>query len=94
MQLIEVMNYILTDPIILSDKINKPMNNSTKDIVEIKNPITSTFSVIRSQLLPILLSFESKNTHIEYPHKIFEIGEVVKKTFKKISSLKHMQQYF
>ena len=66
------------------------MNNSTKDIVE-KNPITSTFSVIRSQLLPILL-FESKNTHIEYPHKIFEIGS--SKKHSKISSLKHMQQYF
>ena len=89
MQLIEVMNYILTDPIILSDKINKPINNSTKDIVEIKNPITSTFSVIRSQLLPILLSFESKNTHIEYPHKIFEIGEVVKNIQKNLLTKTH-----
>ena len=89
MQLIEVMNYILTDPNILSDKINKPMNNSTKDIVEIKNPITSTFSVIRSQLLPILLSFESKNTHIEYPHKIFEIGEVVKNIQKNLLTKTH-----
>jgi phenylalanyl-tRNA synthetase beta chain len=57
--------------------------------VEIKNPITSTFSVIRSQLLPILLSFESKNTHIEYPHKIFEIGEVVKNIQKNLLTKTH-----
>ena len=30
------------------------------------------------------LSFESKNTHIEYPHKIFEIGEVVKNIQKNL----------
>src|SRR3989344_4134886 len=45
--------------------------------VEIKSPLSETYSAVRSWILPILLECLSKNKHVEYPQKIFEQGEVV-----------------
>lgn len=50
-----------------------------KDVVRIRNPVSSEYSCLRSSLLPPLLEVLSENTHEVYPQKIFEVGEVVVK---------------
>ncbi len=47
-----------------------------RDILEITNPMTDRFSVLRSWILPFLLRVESASAKTFYPHCIFEIGEV------------------
>ncbi|MCX8175795.1 MAG: phenylalanine--tRNA ligase subunit beta [Candidatus Bathyarchaeota archaeon] len=71
----EIANYVLTS------KENQIYRMNLKDedlkIVEILNPKTLEFSVVRGWLLPGLLSFLSYNTHVDYPQKIFECMDVV-----------------
>jgi phenylalanyl-tRNA synthetase beta chain len=69
----EFMTYILTS----GDKLFSKMNRIQKDVIEVENVMSDTFSVLRPSLLPILLEVESKNMRVEFPHKIFEEGEVV-----------------
>src|SRR3989338_3267725 len=45
--------------------------------LRISNPVSGAYTVIRSRLLPNILEFLAKNTHHEYPQKIFEVGRVV-----------------
>ncbi len=47
-------------------------------LVEIENPQSEEYSVLRSWLIPILLDVLSKNKHNEYPQKIFESGTIFK----------------
>ena len=70
---IEVLNYIMTSGLTNSEK----MKVSAAKTVEIANPISLDFGVLRSWLLPGLLDFLSSNKHVPYPQKIFECGDVV-----------------
>lgn len=45
-------------------------------IVEIENPMTERFSLLRSWLIPSLLRVEGASSKAFYPHRIFEAGEV------------------
>ncbi len=69
----EFITYILTGKDKLFDKMNRPEG----DVVEVANVMSDTYSVLRPTLLPVLLEIESKNLRVEFPHKIFEEGEVV-----------------
>jgi len=69
----EVANYVLTS---MENQVFK-MGLEKLDLVELLNPKTSEFSVVRRWLLPGLLGFLSANVHVEYPQKIFECGDVV-----------------
>lgn len=82
----EVMTYIL----------NSKENQLTKmrldeEIVEIGNPMTETYGVVRKSILPILLEIESKNPRAEYPHRIFETGETaeINRALAEYSETKH-----
>jgi len=46
-------------------------------IVEIANPMSDRFCVLRSWILPALLRVEAASSKAFYPHRIFEVGEVV-----------------
>ena len=72
MEYSEVLNYIMTSPELLSDKMlrNRPM-------ITTGNPKSLSYSVLRNSLLPILLDFASQNQHADYPQKIFEVGDIV-----------------
>ena len=50
---------------------------SGEEFVEIGNPVSSEYHALRATLLPNLLEVLSQNTHVEYPQRIFEVGEVV-----------------
>ncbi len=69
----EILSYILTNR---SNLIEKMGAESTK-FIEIDKPVSKTWSVFRTWLLPSLMEFLSSNTSNEYPQNIFEIGEVV-----------------
>ncbi|MFW9974127.1 MAG: phenylalanine--tRNA ligase subunit beta [Candidatus Thorarchaeota archaeon] len=68
----EVLNYIMSSPDLLNEKMlrNRPL-------VVTGNPKSRNYSVLRNSLLPILLDFISQNQHADYPQKIFEVGDVV-----------------
>jgi phenylalanyl-tRNA synthetase beta chain len=67
----EVLNYIMSSPELLNDRMlrNRP-------IVTTENPKSRNYSVLRNSLLPILLDFTSQNQHEDYPQKIFEVGDI------------------
>jgi phenylalanyl-tRNA synthetase beta chain len=67
----EVLNYIMTSPELLNDKMLRD-----RSIITTGNPKSRNYSVLRNSLLPILLDFTSQNQHADYPQKIFEVGDV------------------
>lgn len=50
-------------------------------VVEVANFMSSTYSCVRSWILPILLDVLSKNKHVDYPQKLFEQGVVTNRDF-------------
>ncbi|MFX1517920.1 MAG: phenylalanine--tRNA ligase subunit beta [Promethearchaeota archaeon] len=83
----EVLSFSLTDP----EKLSTLMGHKSEilsSFVQVANPVSSTYSVMRNRLFPGLLDFLARNTHNEYPQYLFEVGEVVrleKKSVKTIS---------
>jgi phenylalanyl-tRNA synthetase beta chain len=69
---LEVMNYIMTSPELLDDKMNRK-----RPMVITSNPKSRNYSVLRNSLLPVLLDFASKNQHSDYPQKLFEVGDII-----------------
>ena len=67
----EIMNYIMTSPETLNDKMLR-----SETIVTTENPKSRNYSVLRNSLLPVLLDFASLNQHADYPQKIFEVGDI------------------
>ena len=46
------------------------------DVLEISNPMTESFDVVRNSIIPNLLASEAASAHAVYPHKIFEVGKI------------------
>ena len=55
------------------------MCSDQKEIVEIENPMSESFSAVRNWLTPLMLGVFGKNKHVEYPQRIFEQGIVTVK---------------
>jgi phenylalanyl-tRNA synthetase beta chain len=52
--------------------------SATPDVpVAIGNPMTAEYEVVRNTLLPGLLEVEGSSAHAVYPHRLFEVGEVL-----------------
>ncbi|MHA2253586.1 MAG: phenylalanine--tRNA ligase subunit beta [Candidatus Kariarchaeaceae archaeon] len=73
--LIETLNYTLTDQETLSENIGRSNDWVDSNCVEISNPVSRKRSIVRPELLPGLIRFAARNTHVEYPQRIFETGE-------------------
>jgi len=69
----EVMGYTLSN----KENLFRKMNLPETQIASIENAVSSNWSVFRCSLIPGLLETLTKNQHVEYPHKIYEIGTVV-----------------
>ena len=69
----EITTFMLTNKNNLFEKMNLTEDN----IVEILNPVSSNWSALRNWLTPSLVKFLSKNTKVDYPQRIFELGQVV-----------------
>ena len=70
----EISTFILNN----KDNLFKRMNLAEEQIVEIANPVSSNWSVLRNWLLPSVMEFLSRNTKVEYPQKVFEMGQCVR----------------
>jgi phenylalanyl-tRNA synthetase beta chain len=66
----EIMSPILSNRKDLHEK-----TLSTNKLIEIDNQMSETYSAVRDSVLSSLLNIISKNSHVEYPQKIFEVGE-------------------
>ncbi len=72
----EILSFTLTSP----EKLTKYMGHTDSILfqcVEVSNPVSLNYSVMRNRLIPGLYDFFSKNTHNEYPQYLFEVGEIV-----------------
>ncbi len=69
----EILSFSMSTPVKLFDMMNLKRGR----VVEVSNPRTSTYTCLRGWLIPSLMEFLSHNTHVEYPQKIFEVGECV-----------------
>ena len=48
-------------------------------VIEIANPMTESYDVVRNSVIPNLLASEAVSAHAAYPHRIFEVGKVAVK---------------
>lgn len=69
----EILTYMMTAPEVLFTK----MNVDAQRVVEIANPRLLSMTCLRNWLIPSLMEFLSRNTHVEYPQKVFEVGYCV-----------------
>ena len=69
----EVMTFVMTSPQILFEKTGV----QAEDVVEVENPVSMEYSVLRNRLLPGILNLLSYNKHVSYPQRVFECGDVV-----------------
>ncbi len=61
------------------DDFVEKMGIDGTDTIEIANPMTENYQVVRNSVLPNLLNSTSVSRNAPYPHKIFEIGNTVSK---------------
>jgi phenylalanyl-tRNA synthetase beta chain len=69
----QILSPVLTN----KENLFKKMDLNEEKVIEIENPVSASWNVMRNWLLPSLMEFLSNNLHVEYPQKIFEIGDVV-----------------
>jgi len=67
----EILTFIMTTP----EDLYGRMNQERAAAVEITNPKIATMTALRSWLLPSLMGFLANNRHVEYPQKLFEVGD-------------------
>jgi phenylalanyl-tRNA synthetase beta chain len=68
----EVLNFVFTN----KDNLFRKMNSREENVIEVENPVSFTYSVLRNKLIPSLMEFFSQNTTKEFHQVIFEVGEV------------------
>jgi len=69
----QVMSYTLTNKANLFSK----MKLKEESVIELENPVSSSWNVFRNWMLPCVVDFLSSNAHVDYPQNVFEIGDVV-----------------
>lgn len=69
----EIMTFSLTN----KENLFVKMNIAEEKVCEIANPVSSSWTALRNWLIPSLLEFLSRNKHVDFPQKIFEVGDVV-----------------
>lgn len=75
LRLVEVLNYSLLDKNSVTHKIERSEDWIKHNGIELSNPVSKARDILRPELLPGLIRFASRNTHVEYPQRIFETGE-------------------
>ena len=67
----EIMSNILCSREELEDTLSPD-----EKLVEVANPMSLAYSVVRNRVVPSILSVETASSKAFYPHRIFEVGEV------------------
>ncbi len=68
---------VLTFSLINKENLFSKMNMKEGEVCEIANPVSANWNAIRSWLLPSIMDFLKSNLHVEYPQRVFEVGEVI-----------------
>ena len=71
---LEVMPFTLTNEDVLYKRMQRP---ETKGVLHVMHPISIENTVVRTELLPLLLEFLTLNRHRELPQRLFTVGDVV-----------------
>jgi len=71
----EILSNILTS----IEKDTTDLGRPSDTTVEIDNPVSRQYGVVRSTLLSFLLSSETQSSRFPYPHRLFEVGEALEK---------------
>jgi len=83
---LEVIPFTLTNERVLFGQMQRPPRPSA---LHVKYPISEEHTVIRTDILPLLLETLQANRHRELPQRVFAIGDVVegKETFQKVAAV-------
>jgi len=83
---LEVMPFTLTSEEIQYRKMARPEPAGTLHIL---HPITIDNTVVRTDLIPLLLEFLTMNKHRELPQRLFSVGDVVEncRTYQKTAAV-------
>ena len=71
---LEVMPFTLTNEDVLYRKMQRPEHPG---VLRVMHPISIENTVVRTDLLPLLLEFLTLNRHRELPQRLFTVGDVV-----------------
>jgi phenylalanyl-tRNA synthetase beta chain len=71
---LEVMPFTLTNEDVLYKRMQR---EETKGVLHVMHPISIENTVVRTELLPLLLEFLTINRHRELPQRLFTVGDVV-----------------
>jgi phenylalanyl-tRNA synthetase beta chain len=71
---LEVMPFTLTSEDVLYKKMQR---DEKKGVLHVMHPISIENTVVRTELLPLLLEFLTLNRHRELPQRLFTVGDVV-----------------
>jgi phenylalanyl-tRNA synthetase beta chain len=71
---LEVMPFTLTSEDVLYSKMQR---EEKKGVLRVMHPISIENTVVRTELLPLLLEFLTLNRHRELPQRLFTVGDVV-----------------
>ena len=69
----EIISFNLTN----KENLFKKMNTPEEKVCEILNPVSNNWTTLRNWLLPSMIEFLTNNMHIDYPQKIFEVGDCI-----------------
>ena len=71
---LEVMPFTLTSEDVLYRKMQR---QEKEGVLHVMHPISVENTVVRTELLPLLLEFLALNRHRELPQRLFSVGDVV-----------------
>jgi phenylalanyl-tRNA synthetase beta chain len=71
---LEVMPFTLTNEDVLYRKMQR---EEKRGVLHVMHPISIDNTVVRTELLPLLLEFLTLNRHRELPQRLFTVGDVV-----------------
>ena len=66
----EILSFSMSNRYNLFNK----MKIEPESVIKVSNPKTLRYTCLRNWLIPNLMECLSRNTHVEYPQKIFEVG--------------------
>jgi len=73
----EVLPFTLTNERVLASRMQRPLKDS---VVRVLHPISEEQTMVRTDLLPLLLEMCQLNRHRELPQRLFAVGDVVEGT--------------
>ena len=71
---LEMMPFTLTNEQVLCDQLQRPRSAST---LHLMHPISEEYTVVRTEILPLLLEMLQVNRHRELPQRLFATGDAL-----------------